>query len=46
MFSFQFSLKAFSVVYDVAIKRAKPSDNVQERVQNLLDSITFRFDEE
>ena len=39
---FQFSLKAFSVVYEVAIKRATLSDNVQERVNNLIDSITYR----
>ena len=38
---YQFSLKAFSVVYDVAIKRAEKNDNVQERVNNLIDSITF-----
>ena len=40
---FQFSLKAFSVVYEVAIKRATVSDNVQERVDNLIDSITYRY---
>ena len=38
---YQFSLKAFSVVYDVSIKRAVTSDDVQRRVAHLIDSITF-----
>merc|ERR1719336_2218670 len=39
---YQFSLKAFSVVFDVAIQRAVMSDDVDVRVANLIDSITFQ----
>ena len=39
---YQFSLKAFSVVFDVAIQRAVMSDDVGIRVVNLIDSITFQ----
>ena len=38
---YQFSLKAFSVVYDVSIKRAVCSVDVRKRVAHLIDSITF-----
>jgi dynein heavy chain len=39
---YQFSLKAFSVVFDVAIQRAVMDDDVAIRVKNLTDSITFQ----
>ena len=39
---YQFSLKAFSVVFDVAIQKAKMDDDVDERVANLTDSITYQ----
>ena len=39
---YQFSLKAFSVVFDVAIQRAIMDDDVGIRVKNLTDSITFQ----
>ena len=39
---YQFSLKAFSVVFDGAIQRAVMDSNVQIRVKNLIDSITFQ----
>ena len=39
---YQFSLKAFSVVFDTAIQRAKMDDNVEKRVGNLTESITFQ----
>ena len=39
---YQFSLKAFSVVFDVAIQRAKEDEDVDERVANLTDSITYQ----
>ncbi|XP_060520898.1 dynein beta chain, ciliary-like [Cylas formicarius] len=38
---YQFSLKAFSVVFKDALKRATPAENLNERVSNLLDNITF-----
>ncbi|NWU90022.1 DYH9 protein, partial [Upupa epops] len=38
---YQYSLKAFSIVFQKAIERAPPDENVAERVKNLLDSITF-----
>ncbi|XP_025057963.1 dynein heavy chain 9, axonemal [Alligator sinensis] len=38
---YQFSLKAFSVVFHKAIERALPEENLKERVINLIDSITF-----
>ncbi|KAH0629591.1 hypothetical protein JD844_011790, partial [Phrynosoma platyrhinos] len=37
---YQFSLKAFSVVFQKAVKRASPDENLQERIANLIDSIT------
>ena len=39
---YQFSLKSFSVVFDVAIQRAVMDDDVEVRVKNLIDSITFQ----
>ena len=47
---YQFSLKAFSVVFDMAIKRALPAnagantpeDSIKERVRNLIDQITYQ----
>ena len=39
---YQFSLKAFSVVFDCAIQRAVMNDDVAIRVANLIDSITFQ----
>jgi dynein heavy chain len=38
---YQFSLKAFKVVFHKAIERAEKSDDVKERVKNLIESITF-----
>ncbi|KAL8606951.1 hypothetical protein ACOMHN_041340 [Nucella lapillus] len=38
---YQFSLKAFSVVFDKAIDRADPAEEVKQRVINLIDCITF-----
>ncbi|XP_069702004.1 dynein beta chain, ciliary-like [Periplaneta americana] len=38
---YQFSLKAFSVVFQNAINRATLSEELHERVANLLDSITY-----
>ncbi|KAL2078484.1 hypothetical protein ACEWY4_026169 [Coilia grayii] len=38
---YQFSLKAFSVVFDVAIMRTEPADEVKQRVNNLIDEITY-----
>ena len=38
---YQFSLKAFRVVFQNAIDRAVPADDVKTRVANLIDSITY-----
>ncbi|XP_008853923.1 dynein heavy chain 9, axonemal [Nannospalax galili] len=38
---YQFSLKAFSIVFQKAVERAAPGENLKERVTNLIDSITF-----
>ncbi|KAK3733203.1 hypothetical protein QZH41_019685, partial [Actinostola sp. cb2023] len=38
---YQFSLKAFSVVFDTAISRAEPAEEVKSRVVNLIDCITY-----
>jgi dynein heavy chain len=38
---YQFSLKAFKVVFSKAIERAEPADEIKHRVLNLIDSITF-----
>ena len=34
-------LQAFSVVFHKAIERAEKSDDVNQRVKNLIDSITY-----
>ncbi len=36
-----FSIKAFSVVFNVAIERAAAADDVKIRVNNLTDCITY-----
>ncbi|XP_010613302.1 dynein heavy chain 9, axonemal isoform X2 [Fukomys damarensis] len=38
---YQFSLKAFSIIFQKAVERAAPDESLRERVTNLLDSITF-----
>lgn len=38
---YQFSLKAFTVVFTNAINKALPSEKLKERVENLIDSLTF-----
>ncbi|KAK7113097.1 dynein beta chain, ciliary-like [Littorina saxatilis] len=38
---YQFSLKAFSVVFDKAIDRSEPAEEVKGRVINLIDCITY-----
>lgn len=38
---YQFSLKAFSVVFQKAIAKAEMSDQVEIRVNNLIDCISF-----
>ncbi|XP_064397591.1 dynein beta chain, ciliary-like isoform X3 [Halichondria panicea] len=38
---YQFSLKTFSVVFHKAIERAEESDDVKQRILNLIDSITY-----
>ncbi|CAH2045643.1 unnamed protein product, partial [Iphiclides podalirius] len=38
---YQFSLKAYSVVFKDALAKAEPAEELQARVFNLLDSITF-----
>lgn len=38
---YQFSLKAFSVVFQKAIARAEQSENVEIRVRNLIDCISY-----
>ncbi|KAI4493969.1 hypothetical protein M0802_009345 [Mischocyttarus mexicanus] len=38
---YQFSLKAFSVVFQNAISKAEPAANVNSRVQNLIECITY-----
>ncbi|KAJ8318719.1 LOW QUALITY PROTEIN: hypothetical protein KUTeg_003810 [Tegillarca granosa] len=38
---YQFSLKAFKVVFEKAIDRAEPAEEVKQRVINLIDCITF-----
>lgn len=38
---YQFSLKAYSVVFKDALVKATPSEELEARVINLLDSITF-----
>ncbi|XP_033023836.1 dynein heavy chain 11, axonemal-like [Lacerta agilis] len=38
---YQFSLKAFNVVFHKAVQQAEPSNNVKERVNNLIDCVTY-----
>ncbi|XP_073817376.1 dynein beta chain, ciliary-like [Musca autumnalis] len=38
---YQFSLKAFTVVFSNAIMKAQSSEKLKERVENLIDSITY-----
>ncbi|XP_065549706.1 dynein axonemal heavy chain 17 [Lathamus discolor] len=38
---YQFSLKAFHGIFEKAIERATPSDDIKERVMNLTDEITY-----
>jgi dynein heavy chain len=38
---YQFSLKAFNVVFHNAIDRAEPANDVKQRVNNLIESITY-----
>ncbi|XP_069339031.1 dynein axonemal heavy chain 17 [Eulemur rufifrons] len=38
---YQFSLKAFNVVFEKAILRTAPADEVRQRVINLTDEITY-----
>ncbi|XP_015211854.2 dynein axonemal heavy chain 17 [Lepisosteus oculatus] len=38
---YQFSLKAFSVVFEKAIMRSEPAEEVKQRVDNLIDEITY-----
>ncbi|XP_008523107.2 dynein axonemal heavy chain 17 isoform X1 [Equus przewalskii] len=38
---YQFSLKAFNVVFEKAIQRATPAEEVKQRVINLTDEITY-----
>lgn len=39
---YQFSLKAYSVVFKYALAQASPADDLESRILNLLDSITFQ----
>uniref|UniRef100_A0A8B9NIU4 Dynein axonemal heavy chain 17 n=1 Tax=Accipiter nisus TaxID=211598 RepID=A0A8B9NIU4_9AVES len=38
---YQFSLKAFNGVFEKAIQRTAPDDNIKQRVINLTDEITY-----
>ncbi|XP_035168476.1 LOW QUALITY PROTEIN: dynein heavy chain 17, axonemal [Oxyura jamaicensis] len=38
---YQFSLKAFNVVFEKAIQRTTPAEDVKQRVINLTDEITY-----
>ncbi|XP_045488493.1 dynein beta chain, ciliary [Pieris rapae] len=38
---YQFSLKAFSVVFQKAISKAEESDEVSQRIKNLIDCISY-----
>lgn len=38
---YQFSLKAYRVVFEKAIDKAEPAEELKERVKNLIDSITY-----
>ena len=41
LFSLSFPLQAFSVVFEKAIDRAEPAEEVKARVINLIDCITY-----
>ncbi|XP_068101608.1 dynein axonemal heavy chain 11-like isoform X2 [Hyperolius riggenbachi] len=38
---YQFSLKAFNIVFHKAVQQAEPSDDVRLRVNNLIDCVTY-----
>uniref|UniRef100_A0A667HW36 Dynein axonemal heavy chain 9 n=1 Tax=Lynx canadensis TaxID=61383 RepID=A0A667HW36_LYNCA len=38
---YQFSLKAFSIVFQKAVEKAAPDESLKARVTNLIDSVTF-----
>ena len=38
---YQFSLKAFAFIFDTAMTRAEPSDDVKTRVANIISSVTY-----
>ncbi|XP_056152705.1 dynein axonemal heavy chain 17-like [Lampris incognitus] len=38
---YQYSLKAFSIVFEAAIMLTVPDENVKQRVDNLIDEITY-----
>nr|CAB3238637.1 dynein beta chain, ciliary-like [Phallusia mammillata] len=38
---YQFSLKAFNVVFSKAIERSEPADDLKQRVTNLIDTTTY-----
>ncbi|KAI3381366.1 hypothetical protein SNEBB_008024 [Seison nebaliae] len=38
---YQFSLKAFKIVFNKAIEKAEPSEDVKQRVINLIDTISY-----
>ncbi|XP_077899023.1 dynein axonemal heavy chain 9 isoform X4 [Ictidomys tridecemlineatus] len=38
---YQFSLKAFRIVFQKAVEKAAPDESLKERVTNLIDNITF-----
>lgn len=38
---YQFSLKAYSVVFKDALSKADPAEDLEGRIHNLLDSITY-----
>ncbi|KAI5645013.1 dynein heavy chain and region d6 of dynein motor domain-containing protein [Phthorimaea operculella] len=38
---YQFSLKAFSVVFQKAISKAEPADELSQRIKNLIDCISY-----
>lgn len=38
---YQFSLKAFSIVFQKAIGKAEPAEEVRQRVINLIDCISY-----
>ncbi|ESO06977.1 hypothetical protein HELRODRAFT_171012 [Helobdella robusta] len=38
---YQFSLKAFGTVFELALQKADPADTLKQRLMNLIDCITF-----